>query len=236
VTFTLPGVFSHNPWPDMVNANLWTLPPELGCYSLMLVLLATGMTRRHRLLGALTLAALLGFQLLEILRPDLLPARADSTHFAAWFIVFLFVVGAALYANADLIPLHPLLFLGAAGVYWTLMLTGALQCVAGLLLTYCMVAIGMTSFKWFDRLLKMDLSYGTYLYGFPITQGLVFLLQPRMHGFGPLAQYAVILPLVIAATALFAACSWSLVEKPALSLRKRLLKAPAPLAVAPQRP
>jgi len=235
VAFTLPGVFGQNPWPDMVNANLWTLPPELGCYAFMLLLLATGMTRRARLFGALTLVALFGLQMLEILRPDLLPARADSTHFTAWFIVFLFVVGAAFYANADLIPLHPALFLGAAGIYWALMLLGALQWLAGVSLVYCMVVIGMTPFKWFDRLLKMDLSYGTYLYGFPLTQGLVLLMTPWLRDWGHVAQYAVILPLTIAGTALFAACSWSLIEKPALGLRKHLIREPARLAPAPQR-
>lgn len=42
VTFELPGVFLTNPWPALVNANLWTLPPEFGCYLLMLILMVTG--------------------------------------------------------------------------------------------------------------------------------------------------------------------------------------------------
>lgn len=228
VTFTLPGVFLHNPWPDLVNANLWTLPPELGCYLLILAMLATGLTGKRRLLGALMLAALIAFQTLEIAAPNILPVRADSTHFTPWFIVFLFVVGAAFFANADLIPLHPLFFLGAAGFYWALMLLGVLQCVAGVFLAYCMVYIGMSGFGWFDRLLKMDLSYGTYLYGFPLTQAAVYFLLPALRDFGHLTQYAIILPLVIGATALFAMSSWIFIEKPALSLRRHLVREPAP--------
>ena len=42
--------------------------------------------------------------------------------------------------------------------------------LAGIFLTYCTVYIGMQSFAAFDRLFRQDLSYGIYLYGFPITQ------------------------------------------------------------------
>ncbi len=222
VTFTLPGVFLRNPWPDMVNANLWTLPPELGCYLLMLAMMATGLTGRKRLMGAMVLVAVAALQVCEIVAPDALPVRADSTHFTAFFIVFLFVAGAAFFANADLVPLHPILFVGAGSVYWLLMLTGVLQFLGGVLLTYCMVVIGMTRFGWFDRLVKLDLSYGIYLYGFPITQGMIFALHPFLKGLARPGEYAIIFTLVVGATALFATASWVYVEKPALGLRRRL--------------
>ena len=32
VDFFLPGVFTHNTVPDIVNRNLWTLPAEFDCY------------------------------------------------------------------------------------------------------------------------------------------------------------------------------------------------------------
>src|SRR5258708_26784993 len=35
VQFSLPGVFASNPFPDQVNSQLWTIPPELKCYILM---------------------------------------------------------------------------------------------------------------------------------------------------------------------------------------------------------
>jgi len=230
VAFFLPGVFIHNPWPNLVNANMWTLPAELGCYMLMLAMMIFGLTSKPRLFGIVTLFALIALQILEIADPALLPVRTDATHFNSWFIIFLFIIGAALYANADLVPLHPLFFIGAAGCYWLLMLFGALQCLGGFFLAYCMAAIGMMSFKWFDRLLKMDLSYGTYLYGFPLTQGIVYLLHPMLQDVKPLTQYLIILPLVIASTTLFAACSWIAIEKPALSLRRHLIREPSPLA------
>ena len=38
----LPGVFASNPYPDVVNGALWTLPVEYACYVLcFVVFLAT---------------------------------------------------------------------------------------------------------------------------------------------------------------------------------------------------
>src|ERR1700733_2446090 len=35
VQYVLPGTFANNPFPDRVNNQLWTIPPELKCYILM---------------------------------------------------------------------------------------------------------------------------------------------------------------------------------------------------------
>ena len=61
-----------------------------------------------------------------------------------------------------------------------MMMADVLGVVSGMLLTYCMVYIGMQNFRWFDRIIKKDLSYGIYLYGFPLTQATVALLLPQL--------------------------------------------------------
>ena len=43
VQFTLPGVFHNNPLPEVVNGNLWTLPPEFYCYLLTAGAMMTGL-------------------------------------------------------------------------------------------------------------------------------------------------------------------------------------------------
>ena len=40
IHFFLPGVFNTNPWPGMVNFQLWTVPYELFCYALLTALVA----------------------------------------------------------------------------------------------------------------------------------------------------------------------------------------------------
>lgn len=226
VSFTLPGVFDRNPIPNMVNANLWTLPPELWCYLTMLGAMVVGLTARPRVLAGLALAMVVGFQVLDLMNPHLLPVRFNATHFNAWFLVYMFVLGAAMFANADRVPLSGVLAALALAAYWVLMLFNMLQPVAGVFLCYVMVYLGMTGFAWFDRLLPMDLSYGAYLYGYPITQALIFYLLPHMQTLPAGARTAVILVLTVGLTAGFAAVSWIWIEKPALRLRKHVIREP----------
>jgi peptidoglycan/LPS O-acetylase OafA/YrhL len=82
----------------------------------------------------------------------------------------------------------------------------------------------MTAFPVFDRLVKLDLSYGIYLYGFPITQAMIFVLSPYMAGFPWPVRYLIVLPLVAALTVLFSTISWIYIEKPALRLRKYFIR------------
>jgi peptidoglycan/LPS O-acetylase OafA/YrhL len=66
---------------------------------------------------------------------------------------------------------------------------------------------------WFLK--RADYSYGIYLYGFAIQQ--------TVAQFGPWARHWYInLPISLVAACMFAALSWHLVEKPALSLKKYL--------------
>ncbi len=60
---------------------------------------------------------------------------------------------------------------------------------------------------------KADLSYGVYVYGYPIQQ-LLPLLGGAAYG------YAVYLALCLAGVAIMAAASWFIIEKPAMKLRR----------------
>ena len=64
-------------------------------------------------------------------------------------------------------------------------------------------------FRWYER--GGDPSYGTYLWGYPIQQGVRSILGPHLTGYG---LTALCLPLAVAAGYL----SWRLVEAPALRL------------------
>ncbi|HEU0117083.1 MAG TPA: acyltransferase, partial [Alphaproteobacteria bacterium] len=53
----LPGVFADNPRPDMVNGQLWTVPPELICYLSLVLFTFIGLIRHRWLLLAFVVAA-----------------------------------------------------------------------------------------------------------------------------------------------------------------------------------
>ena len=230
-TFELPGVFLDNPWPRMINANLWTLPAEFWCYFFMLCMMVTGVLLHRKRVTIAIFAACAVAILLSLYDPVLFSVRQDTTHFTEWYIVMMFFFGVLFYINAARIPLNVPLFLACAGGYYVLTLVNQLGAVSGLLLTYCMVWIGMQGFPLFDRLLKKDMSYGIYLYGFPITQAVVYLALPHMAGLSRIVSFIVIFPVVLVLTALFSSLSWEYIEKPALSLRKHVLREPRPKAV-----
>ena len=67
------------------------------------------------------------------------------------------------------------------------------------------------------RIKKLDVSYGIYLYGFPIQQAIVSQTD-FAHGNGPLL-FAISAPIVIA----FALVSWLWIEKPFLKVKPYVL-------------
>ena len=191
VTYELPGVFTHNPLPVQVNGALWTLRLEFSCY---LGLAALGLAGRlnPRVIAGLAMIAAAAFAVLHVARPDLLAndllRRADI---AAMF-GFLFLAGAFLSLREKPVPAWvavvsvPLLLTPA----WILGLPGLV------------VALGnLRSVR-----LPGDISYGLYIYAFPLQQ----ILATAGH----LSFAASVL-----VTAPFAIASWWLVEKPALRLK-----------------
>jgi peptidoglycan/LPS O-acetylase OafA/YrhL len=50
IHYRLPGVFTDNPFPSFVNGQLWTVPYELRCYEVLLVIAVIGASRSRVLL------------------------------------------------------------------------------------------------------------------------------------------------------------------------------------------
>lgn len=220
VWYDLPGVFTTNPIPNFVNMNLWTLPPEFYCYAIMSAMMGWGLVYRETAFLRAFLALTAAIVIVVALGGFGLATRQDTTRFSSWLIVYLFIVGVALWVYARHVPMSRLLFLACGVGYFALMITKWNDALAVLMLSYCVVYIGMTPFPRFDRLLKVDLSYGIYLYGFPISQALIFFLTPHMSDMSSGAKKAVIMSSALVLTALFAWASWIWIEKPALSLKR----------------
>ena len=62
-----------------------------------------------------------------------------------------------------------------------------------------------------------DISYGVYLYGWPIQQALQALF--------PTTAFWLMLPVALALTCAVSVVSWLVVEKPALRLKERIMAA-----------
>lgn len=207
VTYALPGVFLAAPVAGVVNGSLWTLRLEVSAY-LGLVVLAPLQRAMPRALESLTALAAIAAIALHAAGLD---ARGELYRIAylAALNGFLFLAGAWLQANGT--GPKPLAVVAAL----VFLLTPAWF----LALPLAVVWLGQL------RAPKppADLSYGLYIYSFPLQQWLA-----TQHQLNLLTSLAAALP--------FAALSWVLVEKPALRLKARLSERRSAAAALPVSP
>ncbi len=206
----------------IVNGSLWTIPWELRCYlALGIFYLIPQSWRRQAVLGAVLLS-IPGTMIWTVLRdatnvmPDLGSGLLYNINIAArlWGC---FAAGAAVWLLKDHVRLHPamvpVLWIAALGEY-ALFATSFLATPAIVITVLICVFIGGAgrafSANW------PDFSYGIYIYAFPVMV-LVQLIWPQDSHIALAAiNFALTVPL--------AAASWYIVEKPALSGFRNLLK------------
>jgi peptidoglycan/LPS O-acetylase OafA/YrhL len=217
----LPGVFTTNPYGTPVNGSLWTLPVEVTAYGATLLLGITGVLARRRVLVLLATLALFAVQEAILSSTPGLGAAAPGNvlHWLVHFGIF-YAVGALLFLYREYVPLS---FAAAAValVVWVASFdTGALTVVSQLTLPYVVLVLGYRGPAAVDRVMRRigDISYGTYIYAFPVQQAII-----HYHlGIGPGWLIAATVPITYACAFL----SWRLVERPALRLRRRLTSEP----------
>ena len=214
----LPGVFCYNPVPRAINLSLWTLPYEVGAYIVVLLLWLIG-TFRHRWLCAVILVALV----IDPLRQQswLLP-WIDPNPQVSW-LPFCFALGSFLAVMASRITLTVFLPVGLLAGFVFLRHTAI-----GLLVGIVAMLISLLYFSalpWVRRLrLKTDLSYGTFIWGFPLQQIVVM----RFPHWEVPQLFAVSLALALGV----AYCSWHLIERPAIRLGRRWAMKPTTTELA----
>lgn len=222
ISYSLPGVFEANVYPNAVNGSLWSLPAEFFMYLLVLAagLVARGLrvVRFPMVWGALTLA-FMALNLVEL-------------HFqAGWFtgaVVYAtpvqsvievapyFMIGGCIQLARGWLPLSPLVgILVMAGAVWVASTGVYAEPLFILITSYTVIAVGSAStpvLRDFGRF--GDLSYGTYLYGFPVAQTLSW-------GFGDRLPFVGHMLLALVISLMLAFASWHLVEKRALRIKPK---------------
>ena len=210
--FGLPGTFTDLIIPA-VNGSLWTLPIEVTMYLLLPFLALLGVAVCRRGIFVLYAAAAIGFLSLTIYAGPGgggLLFRGVPTWHAAVFGLF-FLGGSMLWVCRDRIPLNG----GLAAV--CLILEFAAfgmpidRYVQFLSVPYLTIYAGLARLIPFPSKNIGDLSYGTYVFAFPVQQAIVSLAV----SIGPLLLTVVSLPIILT----LAFLSWRFVEQPALRLR-----------------
>ena len=197
----LPGVFSHNPFPNSVDGSLWTLRYEVRCYALIFVLgisrLITSSVLAILFLAALGVFAFLGHE--------------------SWFLTAFFLGGAFLYVRP--LPLDGRIAMVCIAVIILSLYVGGFQMIAPIFGTYLVIWLALSDSVRLPRLAKYgDYSYGVYIYAFPVQQ----MVAQFMAASGVWYWNVLISGPISTILGVF---SWILIERPALALKGRARRA-----------
>ena len=212
IHYTLPGVFTTNPYTWVVNGSLWTVPYELECYVALAILCVLGLAKKPRPMLVAFLVASAGFFVFARYR-GMIPL--SEVGLPGRMLILFFLAGVLLRVGSAFAPFHPLVFLVAAVFSLMTFSTPALVYLSPLPVAYVTVYLGLQRPPRLPLLFTGDYSYGLYLYAFPLQQLTAYLLPTQRHWY-------VNLPVSLVLAFVFAVFSWHVVEKRCLALRRYL--------------
>ncbi|NMM78639.1 hypothetical protein B2J89_18415 [Acidovorax sp. SRB_24] len=206
--YELPGVFASQA-SQAVNGSLWSIPYEVDAYIVLAALFALGLHRYKWLATAVVCLIILdpvtGNQLLFTWRPQSLSIDALAPCFA---------FGALLALWRDKIHISMAPALGALVLFLTLR-----QHSHAYYLFYVALFLGLLYVCSLPAIVALrlpaDVSYGVYLWGWPMQQLLALYFPELGLSFN---KYMAMLLATMLGT-----LSWYLVEKPCIRLGQRLL-------------
>ena len=210
--YVLPGVFQSNP-VDVVNASLWTIKYELDAYILIVLLWLVGAIRRPRLLLPLVLVGQLLVPAIDLLGST--PVR-EVGPVSGYTLIIAFTFGTVLFVCRDAVPLRNRWGILSGVLALALLSTHATGYFAGPAAAYFTVWLGLKNPRRTIIVDRADISYGIYLWAYPVQQMVVQMLPGARVWWANAA-------ISLAITAAIAALSWHFIEKPALDGRKRAL-------------
>ncbi|SPM32788.1 Peptidoglycan/LPS O-acetylase OafA/YrhL, contains acyltransferase and SGNH-hydrolase domains [Mycobacterium rhizamassiliense] len=199
------------PFPKYWNGSLWTLIWEVFCYILVAALGVVGLLKRRWLIPVLFALTVVWAAQLPPPAPETITAGQAASRFG-----MMFFAGALIYQFQEVIPARWSLvglcaiIVGASSFMSDYRLFGALP------LAYAVI-VSAALLRHKRLTLHNDISYGVYIYAFPMQQLLVICGLASLNPF-------VFFPVSAAATLPPAALSWFLIEKHAMSLKARFFR------------
>ncbi|AAW74036.1 acyltransferase [Xanthomonas oryzae pv. oryzae] len=214
----LQGVFPDSAVPYIPNGVLWTIPIEVHCYGYLAILGVIGVLRWRWVLLAATAALAVyyyGYHDAEnVFRAG--GGRVHEIEFATFFFsgVLLHYFREIWSSWNRIIPSFLVVMTA-----FLLLFQNDHQLIAVFLFTpFFFVVLGNLSFPIMRRFGRFgDMSYGIYIYAFPVQQTLFWL-------WGESISFNTSLALALTITGLLAWISWHLIEQPALRLKPRTPK------------
>lgn len=193
-----------------LNGSAWTIIYEFKCYLYLACFGWIGLLRKPALFAMMTAALLISN---EIHWPTYIGPLAKIVGYPSFFIRLeaMFCVGGCFYLFRDRVVFKPALIGSAAlalllCLYFSFCAEAAFALFGGYLIFW--TALGLKSPLLMSINGREDISYGVYLYAWPIQGFLVYFL----HVTSPRLLFAITIPLAYVAGFL----SWRLIERPFL--------------------
>ncbi|MFY9906980.1 MAG: acyltransferase [Terriglobales bacterium] len=200
---SLPGVFVDNPATSAMNGALWTIKVEIGFYlSVPIIVWCCRKFGTTPILGSIFVAGILFDILCGYIR------HPEWTHQLPGQLPY-FIVGAAVYYNAERFRRYGLLIVGAATVLYVCKLKIDWVLFQASSVSVLVLAAALLTPKLTGLTKYGDFSYGVYIYHFPVIQALIVMGLFRR---APYLAMAVVVCIV----ALLSAISWFTLERPVL--------------------
>ena len=214
----LDGVFTDNPMGSSTNIPIWTIRFEVICYAtlvaFMSALAALRLRGLRRLVPVLPVLAVAAVVISIAGDPEQFSFAAQLARFT-----LAFYLGVACWIARDHVPVRRDIALAFAVAVLAVLLSGLAIRYPVIIVATAYWSLWLGSIQ-MGRLqswtARIDLSYGAYITGFFIQQWLVQAM-PWMS----VAQNALFATVLALTAAWF---SWTLVEAPALRLRRPLLR------------
>ena len=214
VGYSLPGVFAGNPL-EAVNGSLWSLKFEVACYFFVPIAMAVLPLRKT----VVIVTVIASFVLARVIDPE----WANGAYYVQKlaFLFQFYGMGMLFFLFAGRIPVSTPFAWASLAIATASAFTPLFVEAMAIFGSYAVMVFAYRSPAAFKHLTRRgDISYGVYVYAFPIQQ----LLVPITMGYtfagmqsGWLVNTVLTLPLVSIAGIL----SWILIEKPALLYRRK---------------
>jgi peptidoglycan/LPS O-acetylase OafA/YrhL len=198
----MPGAFmDRGRYSQMFNGSLWTLPAEIRCYVTLLIVGFLPWLAKKRGLGIVVIVALgVGY-----LYPQYVSWFSGAPRFM--HLALCFSIGSLAWVYRRWLPLDRALVVAALFLPFLSAASPLFEAILALSLAYLLVYAAFAATH-VDLDKFGDVSYGVYIYAWPIQQ---LVMWPGQGG-AMNASLAAVLVFPIATA------SWFLVERPALNL------------------
>lgn len=205
---TPPLVFQNVPISGAVNNPLWTIKYEVFAYLCLGIFGSIGLLKKNR-------SSVVALVVAGVLTVSLQPYQEESglgALFQAAKFSFCFILGMVAYLYRTYLPTH-IVWLSLTVLLIVIGSQSHISLLAYILLdAHITIVFGSAYFGFLTEWTRdNDISYGTYIYGWPVQQFLVMAF--------PMLSVTAFGAISLIAAMLLGYLSWRLIEQPALKLK-----------------